>query len=180
MATPLRPEKSAGTANTVSEQVRGILAAAEARAERLLADSTEEAERILAQATEAAELVRADADRAREEAAQLRAAAVEEATMIREFAQGEAERRIASAESAPPATEPAALTVRSLPGPPVPLSGDDLPAARPPRHQDEARRAALPLVVAGRSREETQAHLVARFGDQDYDALLSYLFGERR
>jgi len=180
----------------LGERVRAIVAAAEsmaaavrsdadAYAEQRRREADAEAERRIREATERAEeLVSARLAQVRElseDVARTLRAAAERAS--REFGAG------ASAPQEPEPREqeehPMAEQVRPLrpPGEAAPSPLRNIAAAHVPRsdadvHLDDARLVALQMAVAGRSREEVEAHLRAAFDVPDPEPILDHVFAE--
>jgi len=190
----------------LGERVRAIVAAAEsmaaavrsdadAYAERRRSEADAEAERRIREATERAEeLVSSRLAQVRglsEEVARTLHAAAERAS--REFGGGTAgtpeEEELAAgaqAELEPGEEEhPMAEQVRPLrpPGESATRPLRDIAAAHLPRPEaetqlDDARLVALQMAVAGRSRDEVEAHLRAAFDVTDPQPILDHVFAE--
>jgi hypothetical protein len=189
----------------LGERVRAIVAAAEsmaaavrsdadAYAEERRRDADAEAERRIREATQRAEeLVSARLALVRElseEVARTLRAAAERAS--REFAgggagaPGEDERRAGAPSGPEPEEEhPMAEQVRPLrpPGEPGQRPLRDIAAAHMSRPEadtplDDARLVALQMAVAGRSRDEVEAHLRAAFDVTDPQRILDHVFAE--
>jgi hypothetical protein len=189
----------------LGERVRAIVAAAEsmaaavrsdadAYAEQRRSEADAEAERRIGEATaRAEELVSARLAQVRElseEVARTLRAATERAS--REFAGGSAgapgedePRTRAQSGPEPEEEHPMAEQVRPLrpPGEPGARPLRDIAAAHMPRpeadtHLDDARLVALQMAVAGRSRDEVEAHLRAAFDVTDPRPILDHVFAE--
>lgn len=187
----------------LGERVRAIVAAAESMAAAVRADADSyaqqrrreadaEAERRVREATERAEeLVSARLAQVRElseDVARTLREAAERAT--REFGggtAGEGGRSPAGVQAEPGPDEeehPMAEQVRPLrpPGEPGPRPMRNIAAAHMPRPEaeqlDDARLVALQMAVAGRSRDEVEAHLRSAFDVPDPQPILDHVFAE--
>jgi hypothetical protein len=191
----------------LGERVRAIVAAAEsmaaavrsdadAYAEQRRREADAEAERRIREATQRAEeLVSARLAQVRElseDVARTLRAAAERAS--REFGSGGGERSPGRAATPEPASSPEhepeeehpmAEQVRPLrpPGESAPRPLRNIAAAHVPRPGadtplDDARLVALQMAVAGRSRDEVEAHLREAFDVPDPQPILDHVFAE--